>query len=223
MSPSAPRGAVPLALAGQSLHLLPQRAVWWPECATVFVADLHLGKAATLRRAGLPVPGGTTSADLRRLSDLLAATAATRLVVLGDLIHARGGRQRPTLDAVGRWRDTEPALEIELVRGNHDRGAGDPPADWRIRCHDEPRRDGPLVLRHHPEPDAAGPVLAGHLHPAVRLQGGGERLKLPCFLLRDGVLVLPAFSGFVDHGPQRPRPGDRLWAVADDEVVPLAG
>ena len=42
--------------AGEPLHLLPERALWWPAARVLFVADLHLGKAATYRALGQPVP-----------------------------------------------------------------------------------------------------------------------------------------------------------------------
>ena len=66
-APTAPpAGAQAITLpGGTALWLLPQRAVWWPAARTAFVADVHFGKAATFRRAGQPVPHGTTAANLR--------------------------------------------------------------------------------------------------------------------------------------------------------------
>ena len=53
---------------GETLWLLPQRAVYWPRAGALIVADVHFGKAATFRAGGIPVPGGTTAEMLRRLS-----------------------------------------------------------------------------------------------------------------------------------------------------------
>ena len=108
--------------------LLPERALFWPRAGTLVVADLHWGKGATFRAAGIPIPVGTTSDDLARLDGALLRTGARRLVVLGDLFHARAGRiATHTLAELRRWRGAAPELEILLVRGNHDRHAGDPP------------------------------------------------------------------------------------------------
>ena len=65
--------AKPLAItyAGHTVWLLPEHALWWPEGGVLFVADLHLGKAATYRALGQPVPSGTTTENLRRLSLLV--------------------------------------------------------------------------------------------------------------------------------------------------------
>ena len=71
-----PAGACPLALpCGTVLWLLPGRAVWWPEARSLFVADVHFGKAASFRHAGQPVPTGTTADNIARLDVLLTTTA----------------------------------------------------------------------------------------------------------------------------------------------------
>jgi uncharacterized protein len=50
----APDGGPP-----PDIVLLPGRAAWMPATRTLLVADLHLGKAATFRHAGIPVPEGS--------------------------------------------------------------------------------------------------------------------------------------------------------------------
>jgi metallophosphoesterase superfamily enzyme len=62
--------------------------------------------------------------------------------------------------------------------------------------------------------------LAGHLHPGVVLAGPGLlREHLPCFWLTPRTAVLPAFGSFTGFGPVRPEPADRVFVIADDEVV----
>ena len=43
-------------LAGEAVELLPERALHWIRERTLFVADVHLGKAAAFRAGGVPVP-----------------------------------------------------------------------------------------------------------------------------------------------------------------------
>ena len=83
---------VKLTIAGEELYLLAERALWWPNASTLIVADLHWGKASTFRAAGIPIPIGTTSDDLARLDSALTRSGARRMVVLGDLFHAKAGR-----------------------------------------------------------------------------------------------------------------------------------
>ncbi|MBC7622262.1 MAG: DEAD/DEAH box helicase, partial [Aeromicrobium sp.] len=105
-------------------------------------------------------------------------------------------------------------------RGNHDAKAGDPPIAWRMDCIDEGAVVGPFCLAHHPEPDARGYVLAGHIHPAIRLQGrANDALRLPCFWFGQAVAVLPAFGEFTGTYTVKPRAGDRVYVAADGQVV----
>ena len=190
-------GALAQTLGGESLWLLPERALWWPATRTLFVADVHLGKAATFRALGQPVPAGTTLDNLQRLSELIEQHGAARLVVLGDLLHAPAAHRPALIDAVLQWRDVHADLDCVLVRGNHDSHAGDPPPSLRIHTVDEPLRLGPFAACHHPRRVADAFVLAGHLHPATWLHGRAhERQRLPCFCRSEGLLILPAFGAF---------------------------
>ena len=213
------------------LKLLPQRAVWREDARTLFVADVHIGKAAHFRALGVPVPAGATRENLARLDALIDALAPRELVVLGDLFHAPAAFRDATLGEFGAWRARRAGLRLRLVAGNHDLRAGLAPAALDIEWVAEPHDLDGLVCRHTPpeSDDAQGrPVLAGHWHPAARLRGPGhDRLRLPCFLVRRRRLVLPAFGEFTGgavfdadeecalcvtagerlvHVPARPRP-----------------
>ncbi len=213
-------GSLWVCVASQWLQLLPSKAVFWPAGKTLFVADTHWGKAASLRRSGVFVPPGGTTDDLARLSRSLEATEAQRLVVLGDLLHARSGRQQTLLQQVMDWRARHASLQMVTIRGNHDRGAGDPPSCWQMEIVDEPLLEPPFVLRHIPTPTPDGYVLAGHIHPLVRLDGlGADRLRLPCFHFTDHVGTLPAFSSLTAGAEIRPAAGDQIYLIVDEEVV----
>ena len=211
-----------ISVAGAALHLLPERALWYEAERTLFVADLHWGKAAAFRAAHVPVPMGTTSRDLARLASAIAATGAERLVVLGDLLHARTGRHDETLRTIAEWREQHAVLRITLVRGNHDQHAGDPPRELGIECTDEALVVGPFVGVHEPCTPTGGYVLCGHLHPCVTVRGRGRQsLRLPAFVFGETRGVLPAFSSFTGGGMYEMQSGDRQYAVAGDEVLPL--
>ncbi len=209
-------------IAGESFILLAERAAYWPAQETLFVADFHLGKAASFRSAGIPLPSGTTSENVERLGRAIDRTQAKRVVFLGDFLHSAEGRAAATLERFGAWRAARRALELVIVRGNHDRRAGDPPEEWGIACVEEGGTLGPFVLNHEPGASRAGYALAGHIHPAVRLSGEGETLRLPCFWFARRYGVLPAFGAFTGSAVVRPKTGDQVFVIAEDDVLKVA-
>lgn len=215
-----------VVLGDVPLRLDPRGAVARLDGDTVFVADLHLGKSSLFRRRGLAVPEGDDGRDLDRLGAVVDGHGATRLVVLGDLVHAADGLTADVVDRFATWRARRPELEIVLVRGNHDRGAGAPPPEWNLAAVEGPWSIEGVTCRHEPpEPTGDGlsgaPVLAGHLHPVVRVREGGRGagLRPRCFWWRAPVLVVPAFGSFTGGHPVRPAPGDRVFAVPPDGAV----
>lgn len=215
-------GRAELEWAGERLVLLPERAVWWPAARTIFVADTHFGKDSAFRAASIPIPTGTTDHDLDRLDRVLRLAEADRLVVLGDFYHARSGRSDALSERLDAWRKHHEALDLVIVRGNHDLHAGDVPEAWSASVLDGPAADGPFLLAHD-ENDltaaASGFALTGHVHPGVRLSGaGGTGLVLPCFRFGHRTAVLPAFGSFTGLHMVRPARRDQVYVVADGEV-----
>jgi metallophosphoesterase superfamily enzyme len=128
-----------------------------------------------------------------------------------------------TFQTLVEWRARHADLELVLVRGNHDRRAGDPPPELNIECVNAPVLEAPFAFLHHPQPTPGSYALAGHIHPAVKLRGRGlQRATLPCFWFTPGVATLPAFGSFCGKAVIQPAPGDRVYVIADDEVVPIA-
>lgn len=215
-------GASPLdvTIAGEALTLCPERAAYWIRARTLLIADPHWGKAAAFRAGAIPVPRGTTSEGLSRLDTLIERTRAERLIVLGDFLHARSGRSAQTIRTLSAWRERHSQLALVLVRGNHDRHAGDPWPELAVESVDAPLVEGPFSFVHHPVRRDDGYVVSGHLHPGVRLAGqGGLRATLPCFWFSANCAVLPAFGAFTGLAPISPSREDRVFAIADGEVV----
>ncbi|WDQ15347.1 ligase-associated DNA damage response endonuclease PdeM [Rhodopirellula sp. P2] len=217
-------GSVCTTLAGTEWQLFAARAAFCPAQDTLFVADPHLGKDATFRRHGFPVPLGSSGGTLQTISRLLVDTNASRLVILGDLFHARSSLTTETVAAVESFFAEHPSVEFLLVEGNHDAHVGNLPLEWPIRTVAEGERMGQLALSHHPGsvPDGAALLLCGHLHPAIRIGSGRESFgKLPCFWYSSGCLVFPAIGEFTGTHVVQPQNGDRTWLVADNEIIEL--
>ena len=240
------------SLTGVDVALLPGRAALLPATQTLVCSDLHLGKAATFRRAGLPVPEGSAQQDLRRLASLVIGHAAKQLVIVGDLFHAQAGCTPRVLEEFLTFRETirnECQTEVVLVLGNHERSLGRrfSPANLGIDAsltelsqppfrfvHEPDVHETELSLLPTPAPatmltaqqpsTAAGLTIAGHLHPTISLKSpSGDRLTERCFVATETCLILPAFGSFTGGHRLTPSPGMQIWFARDDGVMAING
>lgn len=214
-----------IPLADHRLQLLADRALYWPERQALVVADIHLGKGASFREQGLPLPSGGTRTDLTRLSQLIHTYQPDHLVVLGDLIH--GGARQPQQDWIAQaqaWRAQHAELQLHWVIGNHDRAPEELAHRWRAKLIVEGASWSSLQLWHHPPEDLSTPSLGGHWHPVVFLRPGArQRLRLPVFWQEGLRLILPAFGSLTGGHPVDPSPTSRLWACAEQNIIALEG
>jgi len=201
-------------IAGEELVCSELRSLYWPRRETLFVADVHLGKAAGMRSAALPIPLGTSERTLRRLSATVLHFRPERLVILGDLWHCAAGRVEPEEALFQTWLDTHHELEVVLIEGNHDRKSGPLPGRFRVAEY-ESLEEPPFLYCHEPyESDSY--VLCGHIHPGVSVGTTGLRpLNLPCFWFTDRIGVLPAFGEFTGFGALTPHATDEIVAIGD--------
>ena len=205
-------------VAGEKLLLLPEKAVYWPAREMLIIADIHFGKAASFRALGIPVPRGTTTENLLGLDALIERHGARHVVFLGDFLHARAAHASSTQQAMLAWRQSRPDLLLTLVRGNHDKHAGDPAATLGIALVDEPHRIGPFDFCHHPDLDSGGYALAGHVHPAWVLATRFDALRLPCFVLGRSRMILPSFGSFTGGHVVTREPGDAIFVTSGEAV-----
>jgi DNA ligase-associated metallophosphoesterase len=215
-------GTFATVIGGERVTLFAERALFWPRERTLFVADVHLGKAAAFRAGGVPLPRGATAADLARLARLCARTDARRLVILGDFLHAKSGRVAALDAAFLQWRAAHDGIDLVLVRGNHDANAGDPPAEWRVACVGEPHPFPPFLACHVPAQPSSGYALCGHIHPGFRVSGRGEKsARLPCFVLGRRHAILPAFGRLTGLAMVTPAPDETIVAIAGSRMFAL--
>jgi DNA ligase-associated metallophosphoesterase len=212
--------------------LLPGRAAFLPKTSTVVCSDIHLGKAATFRHAGMAIPEGSAQHDLQRLTGIVQTCGARRLLITGDLFHARSGCTQQVLDEfsafceqVRQSHDTR----IVLVLGNHEQSLGKKFRPHEIginRCEEEIIEPPFRFIHDHQSHFDAQPdsfTIAGHVHPTVTIKGtSGDRLTCRCFVTTGTTLTLPAFGSFTGGHRIRPSDGTRVWLAQIDGVMPLA-
>jgi hypothetical protein len=217
--------------------LLPGRAAFLPKTSTVVCSDIHLGKAATFRHAGMPIPEGSAQQDLKRLSQIIQFCKAQRLVITGDLFHARSGCTAQVLDEFRSFCEQvriSHDTQVTLVVGNHDQSLGKRFRPYEIgieRCEQEIIEPPFRFVHNQPldHDDRATHLqtthftIAGHIHPKITVSGSGrDRLTCRCFVTTGTTLLLPAFGSFTGGYTIRPSNLTRIWLAQIDGVLPIA-
>ena len=180
-----------------------------PAARTLVAADLHLGYVWAHRHAGQMLPLSAPDDTIDRLAALVEEYEPAQLVLLGDIVH----RAIPV-----------PALRLELeslasrlsgtvvrwIAGNHDRkletllhGIGlagirleaEVAIGAHLLLHGEEKESAAAACIRARAQEHGGWLIMGHEHPAISLHDGiASRVRCPCFLRGDNILVLPAFS-----------------------------
>jgi len=202
------------------LDLMPDGSVFDPVSRSLMVADVHVGKAEVFRRLGVPVPAMTSSQTLDRLSASIATCRPDSLIVLGDLIHGRLPATHTVFDSLAAWREQHRGISVSLLRGNHDRGAGDLPARCGIEIWPAGQMLGNWQLCHEPDEALSGQGIAicGHVHPVIRLRSAHDAVRVRCFWAQANLLVVPAFGAFTGGHAISPGDADQVFVLDGQSV-----
>ena len=204
---------------GHCWRLSAGRAIYWEEEKALIVADLHVGKSAHFRKAGIAVPANIVQEDLYRLQQLITRYMPARVIVVGDMFHSSANND---VQYFKIWRQQFPHIVFDLVTGNHDIMDGAVYTSLNIRLHDFLEVQD-IYFVHDPEDRPAvqsGYVLSGHIHPGVRMVGyGRQSLRLPCFYFGTEVAVLPAFSGFTGTFTLEKEAAAEVFVIAERKVL----
>lgn len=205
--------------AGEPLWLLPERAIWMPDRRWLLLADLHLGKATHFRKAGIALPAHAGDADLEKLAALMARWQPERVIYLGDLFHST---HNADWELFGDFVVAHPEARHILVQGNHDILPVQHYRRYGITRYAESLMERPFIFSHAPmEVVPEGWFnLAGHVHPGVRLVGGGRQgLRLPCFFFGKAQGLLPAFGNLTGTAVLQPTVEDAVFVLAENKVI----
>ncbi len=139
-------------------------------------ADLHLGLEYELLLGGISIPSQTEKM-LTRLTRSLTEVKPDRLLLLGDVKHNVPRTSWQERKEVPRFlRALAQDVRVDIVPGNHDAGLVDlAPQGTRVHLSSGLILDGVGYFHGHTWPDkallsAAELLVAGHIHPAVRLK-----------------------------------------------------
>ncbi len=207
---------------GQTLILLPERAIFKPDEQLLIIADVHLGKAGHFRKHGISIPAASQDGDYQKLKDLIEKMHPQKVYFLGDLFHSSYNSDWHVFASLIECCED---IEFTLVKGNHDI------IDYRLfdglKIHvvDKHIEDDHFIYSHKPLTHIPEGKLnmAGHIHPGIALYGlGKQSIKLPCFHLQDGnQLILPAFGVLTGLYMMSRNADTKIYIVLPNEVKQL--
>jgi len=211
-------GTESILFAGHALTLLPARAVYWPSEQVLAVADVHIGKGASFRARGVPVPSGATAKDLSKLAQLVNDTRARTLVIVGDFLHASEGHA--SSNKIADWRRSLTEVRVQVIRGNHDVRAGRLDEILGVEELDELIIAGIAFVHDPAHADPQTPTICGHIHPSYRLADfDRSSARVPCFVVDEHLLILPSFGSFTGSHSVDAAQGRSIYVTAAGRVV----
>ena len=210
-----------LKFNNHQLDLLPEKAIWVEDLKSIFIADIHFGKAAHFRKSGIPIPEPIHDLDLQGIAYLISKYNPKDFYFLGDLFHSDWNEQWDFLNSfLRKFEETT----FHLIKGNHDVLSPIAYQKSTFQIHEQPLIIGNLLLTHEPMKQISAEYLnlCGHIHPGIRLVGKARQsVRIPCFHLRSNQLTLPAFGAFTGLALIKPLATDRIFGITEKKIIQI--
>lgn len=208
-----------ITIREEELILDKERAIYFPTQKTLAISDLHLGKAAHFRKAGVQVPSTLAQSDLQRLSVLFDNYKPETLLINGDMFHHEINSD---IDVFEKWKADYKNVKFLLVKGNHDHLHNKQYHDLGIEVHEPSFCTENFCFIHDAVKCNEKELypISGHVHPGISIVGKAkQRLKFPCFYFGNEHAVMPAFSAFTGLYLIKPKPQEQVFAITPTKVV----
>ncbi|RWU10377.1 ligase-associated DNA damage response endonuclease PdeM [Pedobacter chitinilyticus] len=195
-----------------------ERAIYLPSEQLLAISDLHLGKAAHFRKAGLAVPNSVSQNDLSRLAGLMEKYFPKQLLINGDMFHSDYNAE---IDEFARWKENFREINFILVKGNHDKQSEKVYKNLAIEVQEPNYQTDKFCFIHdltHCNSNLY--TISGHIHPGISIYNNAkQRLKFPCFYFGEHHAILPAFSNFTGLQLVKAKENDLVFAITPTKIV----
>ncbi len=202
----------------ETFTLTNQRALFWEEQKALILSDLHIGKTAHFRKNGIALANQIMKNDLERLSILIEYFKPEKFIVVGDLLHAGDNSD---VDEFCTWRNQYIDLEFHLIEGNHDRISKKLESKLCLNFKSELMEVNDFMLIHDFEKKHRKFQITGHIHPGFVINSAVKKIKLPCFVVTENQLLLPAFSEFTGLDTKNLPKKGRFYVFTDAEIYEI--
>lgn len=207
-----------ISIKEEELILDKERAIYFPNEQLLAISDLHLGKAAHFRKAGLSVPNSVSRNDLHRLTVLIEKYGPKQLLINGDMFHSDYNTE---IDEFARWKESFNHINFILVKGNHDKQAEEIYKNLAVEVREPNYQTDKFCFIHdvaHCNSNLY--AISGHIHPGISVYNKAkQRLKFPCFYFGDHHAILPAFSNFTGLQLVKAKENDLVFAITPTKIV----
>ncbi|WP_027382332.1 ligase-associated DNA damage response endonuclease PdeM [Epilithonimonas caeni] len=195
-----------------------QRALFWKKEKALILSDLHIGKTAHFRKNGIALANQVMKNDLERLSILIEYFQPGKFIVVGDLLHAGDNSD---VDEFCTWRNQYPHLQFYLIEGNHDRISKKLESKLCLNSKSKSLEIEDFTFVHDFEKEQSKFQITGHIHPGFVINSIVKKIKLPCFVVSENQLLLPAFSEFTGLDTKSLPKGGRFYVFTDTEIYEI--
>jgi DNA ligase-associated metallophosphoesterase len=215
-----------VSICGKRFRACMSGALYWPSEDALIVADLHLEKGSAFAKRGQLVPPYDTRDTLNKLAAAIDRFDAATVIALGDSLHDVDAWGRIGVEELEILQVMQEDRDWIWVTGNHDpkvseRLGGVVVGDIEVEG---------IVLRHEPRPGHVTHEIAGHLHPAAKLNLHGFSMRRPCFVGNGLRMVLPAFGTYTGglnildlaFEPLFGNDGMQVWMLGQEGLYPVA-
>lgn len=190
------------------------KTLFWKNKSTLLLSDLHLGKTENFINNHIQSTYNI-NLDLQNLQRAIKQFNIKRVIILGDLFHARTIVDKESFKKF--LKDLK--LRIVLVLGNHDILDVNEYLNLGIDEVYNTYSEDMFYFSHKPEENDLFNIY-GHLHPGVQLKGiANQKLKLACFYQKGESFCLPAFGGLTGKHIVIPSKNSQVYIITEGGVI----
>jgi DNA ligase-associated metallophosphoesterase len=205
-----------LVIKEQKLVLSPERCLYWEDQQTLILSDMHIGKAAHFRKAGIAIPQQIFQEDLLRLFQQVHFFSPKRIIVTGDLFHSEANLEH---EWFSKWRSALAGVQLILVKGNHEILHNHLYEKLGIEIVERGLIAAPFRFAHdlNDDSDEQFFLFSGHTHPGIKIAGKAKQsFVFPCFYFTEAYCILPAFSKFTGKHLVEMKKGEKVFAIVGE-------
>lgn len=207
-----------ITIQNEIFTLTNQRALFWEKEKALIFSDLHIGKTAYFRKNGIALANQIMKNDLERLSILIEYFKPEKFIIVGDLLHAGDNSD---VDDFCDWKNKYSELEFHLIEGNHDRISKKMESKLCLNSKSKSLEIDAFTFVHDFEKSNSKFQISGHIHPGFVINSPVRKIKLPCFVITENQLLLPAFSEFTGLDTKNLPKKGRFYVFTDAEIYEI--